>query len=194
MHTPFFVLGSLFFLSSLLMLLALFSRCSYVLVRVTNNNIEHNPHAEVDQGGEILHAPHLCLIYIEVIHILYTPTSLNVNCCTYHQGNFQFLGAFCLPDKSSLLTFEIVTQEEAPSDLEILFYDDEPSSFNNVRTVEVCVKCVVLLSLSHRVCLVVCVCVCVCVCVACLFSRSHEMLSLPTLQAIARPIQRYASM
>ena len=69
---------------------------------------------------------------------------------TYHQGNFQFFGAFCFPEGDSLMQFEIVTKERAPSDLRILFYDDEPSSFNMVRMVAVCVK--LHRCHSHRVC------------------------------------------
>ena len=68
----------------------------------------------------------------------------------------------------------IITREEAPDDLAILFYDDEPGSFNNVRIVAICVACAVL----H------------CCPVSCLFCRSHD---LQTVTAIASSIDRHVS-
>lgn len=50
-------------------------------------------------------------------------------------GNFEFLGALCFPeDKSgnSVLEIEVLTKAEAPPDLAILMYDDQPESFDMI--------------------------------------------------------------
>ena len=68
----------------------------------------------------------------------------------------------------------IITREEAPDDLAILFYDDEPDSFNKVRIVATCMACAVL----------------DCCPVPCSFCRSR---GLRTAAAIASPIDRHVS-
>ena len=54
------------------------------------------------------------------------------------QGNFEFLGALCFPEDkggNSVLEIEVLTKAEAPPDLAILMYDDQPESFDMVRLI-----------------------------------------------------------